>query len=142
MLYPMSNIPRARTLDEVSIRLERLEGTVREAIHSLHEQLGSLVTELSLLRVGASSVRGSRESWHDVDVELQEFRRTLQGRVEDPNDQRFNSDRARAMVHKAIEGAKRDDQASKWNGLIREVSKGAVQIAVGVGVGYLLAHIR
>jgi hypothetical protein len=136
----MTTAPRPRTFEEMTVRLERMESNldlVRESVHSLAEQIGALAMEMSRMR----AVRERETSWHDLDPELAELQRTLKDRVKDPTDQRFNSERARAMVQTAIKSAKRDDQADRWNSLVKVGVSIVIGIAIAV-VGWLLGRLR
>lgn len=138
-------LPRPRNFDDVVERLEGVERGLRSVTDgqlAMSQQMGTLAAEVGRLRASGTAplppYRNPESSYTDLDPVLAEYRRTLRDKVKDPQT-RFDSERARAEVKGAIERARADEAAAKWEAGKKLAWKVLVAVVVAL-VLEALAH--
>jgi hypothetical protein len=118
-------------LDDVHEALMHLYSRIQAVVDAqleMSQQLGRIMAAVSQ----AQTAHREREtSWHDFDEQVAEFRNTLSERVKNPSD-RFDSDRARAIATDAIQRARSDDKAARYDAFWRAFWKVAVTVIAGI----------
>lgn len=141
--------PRPKNLDDVHARLVSIESdvaVVREVVQSIGGQVGDLMARAinedtaGVPRPPRAPFRDPESSYHDFDPDLAEYRRALKARIKDPS--RFDSERARAQIHKAIQEIGRDSKAARWDGLVKIGTRILIAIIVAYAVGLTYAHFH
>jgi hypothetical protein len=125
-------LPKPRSLDDVHAALTQLSQRIQivaDAQLDMSEQLGKFMRDSAKAQMQAHRERET--SWHDFDEQVAEFRNTLSERVKNPSD-RFDSDRARAIATDAIQRARSDDKAARYDAFWRAFWKVAVTVIAGI----------
>jgi hypothetical protein len=132
-------LPRPRTFEDMCDRLQGLETEVAvlsEVVKNLATNVGGLIETMGRIPPSLPPKRSPEDSFMGQVPELQE----LKNRVRDPNDRRFTSDYARALVRNALEGAAREKKAGNWDGLVKVAKRVAIAVVIAYAVGVTYAH--